>query len=107
MNYLGVFLTVENDGEDPVRSSGDYRVVDFLESEFEPLETESPYALQVGATVPGEGQLPAPNTTAATGPIHAAMLLFYVPDNVTENRPLELEIGNPDNGEVGRVELDI
>jgi hypothetical protein len=107
MNYLGVFLTVENDGEDPARSSDDYKIVDTLESEYEPVDSESPYALQAGATVPGEGQLPAPDTTAATGPIHAAMLLFYVPDNVTENRPLELEVGNPDAGDVGRVELDI
>lgn len=104
-SYLGVFLVIENESEEEAVSASSYEVVDTQEQTFEPLETESPYALDIGATVPAEGELPPPNTTAQTGPIQGAMLLFLVDDSVTENRPLELEIGG--GSETGTVELDI
>lgn len=104
-NYLGVFLTVENEGEEPLFSSSRYVVVDTQGERFEPLESESPYALEPGARVPAEGELPLDDTTAAAGPIQGAMLLFYVTDDVTENRPLELEIETV--SQTGTVELDI
>ena len=73
--------------------------------EYEPLESESPYALEIGATVEADGTIPEPDTTAAAGPIQGAMLLFLVDDDVSEERPLELEIESADD--TGVVELDI
>jgi hypothetical protein len=104
-SYLGVFMVVENESEDSVPSSSDYTVVDTTEQTFTPLDNESPYALTPGEQVPAEGALPLSDTTAATGPIQGAMLLFLVPDSVTENRPLELQIAGEDA--TGLVELDI
>lgn len=104
-NYLGVFLTIENEGEEVLDSATDFEVHDTDENRFEPLESESAYALEIGAPVPGEGQLPLEDTTAQAGPIQGAMLLFRLPDEAIENRPLELEI---DTGlEEGAVQLDI
>jgi hypothetical protein len=103
--YLGVFMVVENESEESLSSSSDYTVVDTTEQSFSPLDSESPYALNVGEQVPGEGELPLADTTAATGPNQGAMLIFLVPDEVSENRPLELQIAGEDA--TGTVELDI
>ena len=73
--------------------------------EFELVESDSPYALEVGSEVPAEGQLPLPNTAADIGPNQAALLIFEVSDEVSENRPLDLEIQTFDGN--GEVILDI
>ena len=104
-SYLGVFLVVENQTEDPHSSADGYVVHDTLDTEYELLESESPYALELGAEVPPEGELPLPNTTAATGPNHGSLLIFEVDNSVGENRPLKLEIESSDG--TGEVILDI
>jgi hypothetical protein len=105
-SYLGVFLTITNESKDEAFDSADtYTVVDAGGNEFEPADSESPYALEIGAEVAEESQLPVPDSTAATGPNQGAMLVFLVDDTVSENRPLELEIDS-DHGS-GIVELDL
>ncbi|MGH2954381.1 MAG: hypothetical protein ACRDK9_10260 [Solirubrobacterales bacterium] len=103
--YLGVFMVIDNGSGDAQTSASEFTIADTTEQHFEPLSSDSPYALEAGEQVPAEGQLPLADTTAASGPIQGAMLLFLVPDAVTENRPLELEIAGAD--ETGHVELDI
>ena len=103
--YLGVFLVIENDGDEPLPSASGYTVIDTLDAKYEFVESESPYALDVGAEVPAEGQLPLPDTTAATGPNQGSLLIFEVDDTVSDNRPLELEIETSDG--TGKVILDI
>jgi hypothetical protein len=103
--YLGVFMVIENDSSEPQPSAESYVVRDTLENEYEPVESRSPYALEVGAEVPGDGQLPLPDTTAQTGPNQGSLLIFKVDDVVSENRPLKLDVDSPD-GE-GEVVLDI
>jgi hypothetical protein len=105
-SYLGVFLLITNDSDDEAFPSADeYHVSDASGRIYEPLESESPYALELGATVPADGAIPEPDTTAAAGPVQGAMLLFLVDDDVSEERPLELEIADPEG--TGLVELDI
>ncbi len=103
--YLGVFMVIKNETEEPLPSASDYIVIDTLEAEYEPAESESPYALDIGAEVPAEGQLPIPGTTAATGPNQGSLLIFPVDDGVSENRPLRLEIHAAEG--TGEVILDI
>jgi hypothetical protein len=124
--YLGVFLTIENEGAEAVPVPSGFKVVDTQGTEYEPIPSTSPFALELtgedalategGAapeisdleppSVPADGELPIPDSVAAEGPIGGAMLLFLVDEAATENRPLELEIPGSD-GETGRVELDI
>jgi hypothetical protein len=104
--YLGVFMTIENEGDSSAQLSDEMTVVDTRGNTYEPLESESVYALELGSTLEGGGELPAPDTPAATGPISGAMVLFRVKGSVTENRPIELEIPSS-SGEEARVELDI
>ncbi len=103
--YLGVFMTIENETGEDLPSAEDYLVRDTLETEYEPLGSESPYALEIGAVVPAEGGLPLPDTTAQTGPNQGSMLIFHVADTVSQNRPLKLEIASLDAA--GEVILDI
>jgi len=104
-SYLGVFMVITNDTGDARPSATNYTVVDTLHQKFDFAESKSPYALDVGAEVPADGELPIPNTTAATGPNHGALLVFPVTDDVSDNRPLRLEIETFDGA--GDVILDI
>ena len=105
-SYLGVFVLIDNENEDDaVNSAAAYTVTDTSGRDYEPLETDSLYALDIGAAVEADGEIPAPDTTAAEGPIQGAMLLFLVDDDVSENRPLELEVESAEG--TGVVELDI
>jgi hypothetical protein len=104
-SYLGVFLVIENESDEPVPSATDYVVYDTVGNEFEVADSESPYALQIGAEVPADGVIPIPNTTAATGPNHGALMVFPVLDQVSDNRPLKLEITSAEGS--GEVILDI
>lgn len=111
--YLGVFMIVENEGSEPARLPTEMEVTDTRAEAGDGLvghgqlqQGESDYALKLGSELaPGE-ELPQPGTTAASGPIRGAMVLFQVEADVTENRPLELEIPG-EGGESGHVELDI
>jgi hypothetical protein len=103
--YLGVFMTIDNEGDEPAKIPEEFEVVDTRDNRYHPVETDNPFALVPGSEVgPGE-EVPAPDTPAAAGPIKGAMLLFLVPETAAENRPLELEIPTPEA--TGRVELDI
>ncbi len=104
-SYLGVFMVISNDSDDARPSATNFTVVDTLHQEFDFVESESPYALDVGAEVPADGELPLPNTTAATGPNHGALVIFPVTDDVSDNRPLRLEIQSFDGA--ADVILDI
>ena len=120
--YLGVFLTIENEGSEVAEVPYAFRVVDTEGNEYEPIPSQSPFALQLPGQTPEaetggasdlepqsiepDGELPQPDTIPAYGPIRGSMLLFQVDEAVAENRPLELEIPG-EAGETGTVELDI
>lgn len=103
--YLGVFMIVQNEGEETARVPSAFQITDTRDGSYSSLPTDNSYALQPGSEIEPDEELPAPDTPAFSGPIKGAMVLFQVPDEVAENRPLELAIPSAD-GE-GRVELDI
>ena len=103
--YLGVFMVITNGTEEARPSATNYVVTDTVENEYEMIESESPYALDVGAEVGAEDQLPLVDSTAGTGPNQGALLIFQVDQSVSDNRPLSLEIQT--FGGTGEVTLDI
>jgi hypothetical protein len=103
--YLGVFLTLENQSDDPKPTARNYTVVDTLDTRYRPLASDSPFALPIGVAVEGDGQLPILDSTAQTGPNQGSLLIFQVSDDVSDNRPLRLEIDSA--GESGEITLDI
>jgi hypothetical protein len=104
--YLGVFMQVSNESSDDALLPQSFTVTDTQGTKYEPITSRSPYALQLGGTIPGDGQVPKPDSTAAAGPIEGSMVLFRITQASTENRPLDMEIPST-SGEPGTVELDI
>jgi hypothetical protein len=106
-DYLGVFIEIDNEGSEDARlpTAADLSVVDTTGQAYEALESDSPFALELGGTIDGHSAVPAPDTPAANGPTQGSIVLFMVPSNIGENRPLELEISS--GGEDGTIELDI
>jgi hypothetical protein len=104
--YFGVFMQVENEGDEDTVLPEAMTIRDTLENEYEPLETESPYAFPLGAPLPAGEDVPRANSVAADGPTGGSLVLYLIEEASTENRPLELEMPLP-SGKVGIVELDI
>lgn len=104
--YLAVFMTVENEGDATANLPGEMTIRDTRGNTYEPVDSQSVYALELGSPVEAGEEVPPPDSPAASGPISGAMVLFLVERTVTENRPIELEIPSR-AGTEARVELDI
>jgi hypothetical protein len=104
--YLGVFMMLENEGDTTQDVPTRFTVVDTEGKEFEPIPSDSLFALDLGGKVAADEQLPEPESTAANGPIQGAMVLFLIDQAATEDRPLVLEIPSS-AGPGGEIELDI
>jgi hypothetical protein len=115
----GVFLTACNPSDDAksplVPPSLNFTVVDTQGNRFRPRAmprkdifayTSQWRPLKHQACIPKAGSLPA------AGPTNGSLLIFQLPLESLENRPLDLEIvspPDPDTGqrETGRIELDV
>jgi hypothetical protein len=104
--YLGVFMQIQNEADAVQRVPTDFKVVDTEGTEFEPVESRSEFALDLGGRVTPDSQLPEPETAAANGPIQGAMVLFLVDRATLQELPLVLDIPSS-TGSVGHVDLDI
>jgi hypothetical protein len=113
----GVFLTAcnpEEAADSPnVPAASDFTVVDTQGNRFRPLTLapDNVFAyhavpLKHSACVPKAGSL------AASSPTNGSLLIFKLPLDALENRPLDLEIVSPPDpssgeSETGRIELDV
>jgi hypothetical protein len=106
-DYLGVFLEAENEGDDPAKlpDGSELTVTDTTGKEFEPAESDTVFALELGTEVEGNGEVPAAESAAANGPTQGSLVIFLVDTGVSENRPLEMDLTA--DGEQGIIELDI
>ncbi|HEY3192120.1 MAG TPA: hypothetical protein VGJ61_04990 [Solirubrobacterales bacterium] len=106
-SYLGVFLTIHNEGDSPVRlpTNSQISVVDTTGAAYQSIPSSTAFAAPLGSELAGGADIPAPDTAAANGPTQGAIVLFLVDQGVSENRPLELEIEH--QGETGTITLDI
>jgi hypothetical protein len=89
----GVFVQTCNNSDERLPTAEDFKVVDNQGNEFEPEQADAgsiiayePRLLDPKECIPEAGSL------AQLGPQGASMLLFRLPLQTTENRPLELEI---------------
>ncbi|HEY6637197.1 MAG TPA: hypothetical protein VIZ61_05890 [Solirubrobacterales bacterium] len=106
-SYLGVFLTIDNKGDDPVRlpTNAQVSVTDTTGAAYESIPSHTPFAAPLGSELPAGADLPTPDTAAQSGPVQGSLVLFLVDEGVNENRPLKLEIEF--EGETGEITLDI
>jgi hypothetical protein len=106
-DYLGVFLEAENESDEPAKlpSASELTVTDTTGKEFEPSESSTVFALELGTEVEGGGEVPRAESAAANGPTQGSLVIFLVDTGVSENRPLEMDLTA--DGEQGIIELDI
>ncbi|MDQ3936664.1 MAG: hypothetical protein M3340_18750 [Actinomycetota bacterium] len=110
--HYGVFIKVCNEAKKGFRTPVEHFVVkDSQGNEFEPLELEEDnvFAYRARRLSP-EACVPEAGSPPATGPTGGALLLFEFPVATLENRPLELEIEDPEPGgglDKGAIELDL
>jgi hypothetical protein len=92
----GVFLQACNKGDEPRATASRFKVVDNQGNEVEPTElpASNKFAYHPRRLDPEEC-IPESGGVAQLGPTAGAMLLFRLPLDLTENRPLELEIEGP------------
>lgn len=105
--YLGVFLTMHNEGDHAVSvpTAGQLSVVDTTGAAYQSIPSHTDFAAPLGSLLAPGADIPAPGTAAANGPTQGALVLFLVNQDLTENRPPKLEIDS--SGETGEITLDI
>ena len=105
--YLGVFLTIHNTGDNPVRvpTNAEMTVVDTTGASYQSIPSHTDFAAPLGSALAAGADIPAPGTAAANGPTQGALVLFLVDDSLNENRPPKLEINS--QGVTGDITLDL
>ncbi len=103
----GVFIQVCNRSGDTHPTAADFKIKDAQGNEFEPeeLPEDNAFAYHAGDLEPNEC-IPEPGSVAQLGPTSGSMLLFRLPLQNTEYRPLELEVQG-EGDEHLTFELDI
>lgn len=107
--FLGVFLRIENDGDEPHRPPRGMKVVDTQGNEYLPLDTvQSGFGLDFGAAIPAGDEAPPPDSPASFSPTSGSLVLFRVTEETaTDNLPLVLEIPDEGQEEPARITLDV
>lgn len=110
--FFGVWIRAENTTDRPQPAADEFRLMDAVGNEYEPIEIADSnpfkYTARVVEKKSGNGQplLPDPNSGAGAGPIQGSLVLFKVPHSIYQNAPVEFEI-TPQEGLVSSVQLDM
>ena len=104
--YIGVFMNVHNDGAEATQIPEQFQIETTTGRRYENIPSKSIYALEPGATLEPEDNLPEVDSTAQVGPIGAAMLLYLIDRQSAEERPVKLILEGED-GEHATYDLDL
>jgi hypothetical protein len=107
--WFGVWMRVENESEEAIRTASRFTIVDTQENEYVPVRVDraNVFAYQGGERVEGEELYPNLDSPAGERPPYAAVLLYQLKRFSLDNRPLELTIDDPAGGPAGVVNLDV
>jgi hypothetical protein len=104
--YFGVFFLVQNESNDPQTLPSTLTITDSAGKRYKAMPSESLYAFPFGGEVESQEQIPVLDSTPQQGPIEGSVVLFLLPSEASDNRPLTLHIPGT-SGEVGAVTLDL
>ncbi|HXS46188.1 MAG TPA: hypothetical protein VN756_01850 [Solirubrobacterales bacterium] len=104
-SYFGVFFEVQNESEEPQTLANSFTITDADHETFDAIPSESLYALPFGGEVESQEQIPVLDSTPQQGPIEGSVVIFDLPASASENRPLILEIPDPEGP--AEVTLDL
>jgi hypothetical protein len=103
--YFGVFFEVQNEHSEPQPLPDSFTITDAGHQTYDSIPSESLYAFPLGGEVEAEEQVPVLDSTPQQGPIEGSLVLFLLPETVSSNRPLILEIEGPEGP--AEVSLDL
>jgi hypothetical protein len=98
-SYFGVFVEVQNES-DEVQHLPSMTITDATGASYSAFPSESLYALEFGGEVEPQEQVPVLDSTPEQGPIEGSVVIFRLPEEVSENRPLTLHIEGEEEAEV-------
>jgi hypothetical protein len=106
--WFGVFLQVQNPGDEAHRLAADFEIHDTQGNTYRPVPMGdvNPFAYRPGPVGPGDFY-PHVNSTAGERPPQGALLLFKLRRFSLDNRPLELYVRGPRTGMLERLILDV
>jgi hypothetical protein len=109
--WFGVFMQVYNHTSQPHPIATNLTIGDTQGITYRPVIPDSSNDFAYPSRdidVPGNGEIPAPNTIAADGPTQGALLLYKIKVISLDNRPLTLKIVDPtDPSQTAEAELDV
>jgi len=108
--WFGVWVRAFNSSDSAQRTANEFKIVDTRGTEYEPipLALSNKFAFREAVVPASNGQYPNPNSAAANLPTTGAILVFKLPHQTLDYRPLELEIGSSQlPGELATVTLDV
>jgi hypothetical protein len=107
--WFAVFIQVWNHKSVPLPAATDLTISDTQNNVYTPIVpgAENEFAYR-GGQVPAKGELPSPESVAASGATGGALLLYKIQVVSLDNRPLELKIVDPsDPTQTASAELDV
>lgn len=110
--WFAVFLRIENKTDAAAPSAEEFEIEDTLGTRYEPVPIDTsanPYAYQPGELGVKE-VVPHPDSSQEDDSTAGSMLLFKLPLDGYQNRPLEFIIHAPDGSDgpaVGKLDLDV
>ena len=107
--WYGIFIRVQNIGDDPRQAAEDFEIRDTQENVFRPIDLarENVFAYRP-ARVGAKGLIPELDSPAAENTIQGSLLLFKIRYENLQNRPLEFEVVHPEDPErTAAVALDV
>jgi hypothetical protein len=105
--WFGVWMRVKNYTDETLAPATQMSIVDTDENVFEPVELseDNPFAYNPKPLGP-DRLIPIPDSAAASGPIQGSLILFRLPVDTLQNRPLKLEIEQA-GAEPAEIDLDL
>jgi len=107
--FFGVWLRVENETEQPHPAATKFEIVDTQGNVYEPIQLQREnafaYSLRRPQTVQPKGTLPSANSPAAEGAIGGLLVLYKLPSQALQFRPLDLIIKGPSSE--AEIALDV
>jgi hypothetical protein len=107
--WFGLFMQVYNNTGEAHPAATSMTITDTQGDTYYPIIPDATNAFAYHAeAVPPKGQLPAPNTIAASGPTQGALLIYKIKVVSLNDRPFILKIADPlDPSQTASAELDV
>ncbi len=106
--WFAIFMRVKNESGDTLTPTANFTISDTQDNKFQPVPIDGKQNPLIYAPrpIPHAGVLPDPNEPAGSGPIQGSLILFRIPTDSLQNRPLVLHIEGSGNEEA-TVDLDL